>query len=216
MKIEGPQNWQPSMSRFWQHFISNGSDTTGDGPSPVVPPAEDAETLDAFRGCDWSFRRTSTRRRQSFRETAARMVAVPASSSLRTAFCSRMSPRRSGPIPGPGCDSATVLKPTGESSVTIMDRSGHRSGDGQSFRFAAFGDSAGYGLVNWSWRSESPLGFEARLRPGLLALWVARSRSITGHLVDNVIQTDAALNPGNSGGPLVDSRGRSDWYQHSV
>ena len=54
----------------------------------------------------------------------------------------------------------------------------------------------------------SPLGFQASVTAGIISA-VARSiRSTTGRLVDDVIQTDAALNPGNSGGPLLDSRGK--------
>jgi S1-C subfamily serine protease len=195
------------MSRFWQHFISNGSSTPPE-PQPLPPPPDDGEVLDAFS-----------------------RVVVSVADALRPAVVHI----RTGRGRAEGSGSGFLFTPDGflltnhhvvqgQQRVRVRlqtggELSGHVVGtdpwsdlavvqaESSGLPFARLGDSAKLRVGQLVVAIGSPLGFESTVTAGVISAVSRTLRSITGHLVDNVIQTDAALNPGNSGGPLVESRG---------
>jgi S1-C subfamily serine protease len=193
-------------------LLLDGSNSVGTGPRKTILPAADEELLDAYS-------RTVTEVVENVGDAVVHISVRQAEHNSR----------------GGGSGSGFAITPDGyvvtnshvvhaakEIKVTLAGGetySASLAGDDPDSDLAVirvnapqlqtiqFGDSSHLRPGQIAVAIGNPLGFQQTVTAGVISALGRTMRAQSGRLMENIIQTDAALNPGNSGGPLMNSRG---------
>jgi S1-C subfamily serine protease len=204
------------MNRLF-NLINDNEPQTATASAPLPPSAGDEQLLDAYS-------RTVS---QVVRQISPSVVNIEIRKTV---------PTRSGKTEQHGGGSGFIFTPDGfvltnshvvhdadHIEVHLADGSHYRArligddpetdlaviriDDGNDFTPAVLGDSASLLVGQVAIAIGNPYGFQTTVTAGVISATARSMRANSGRLIDNVIQTDAALNPGNSGGALVNSNG---------
>ena len=199
-------------------LINNDSFPEADGPTPVRSDQTDDELLDVFSRTVTGVAETSGAtvvgiRRRTARESAGQptepvlgsgsgVVLAPDGYVLTNDHVVRGAERLEAVLPDGRTFAAEIIGEDPDTDLALLRLA--TSG----LPAATLGDSDALKVGQLVVAIGNPLGLQATVTAGVLSALRRTLRGIGGHLIEDVIQTDAALNPGNSGGALVDSRGR--------
>jgi len=220
-------NDEIEVNDMMNNVLTLSTQSTGRSPSlPQNSPGEDADLLDAYSAA-------VTRVVEQVSPTVIQIDVAHHSPRRRRSGPQREGER--SPLQPTGSGSGVIFTPDGfiltnshviqgaaAIKVTLQDGrelQGQHIGEdsytdlavvrvhGQDLPSARLGDSQFIRIGQLVIAIGNPYGFQATVTAGVISALGRSLRSFGGRLIDNVIQTDAALNPGNSGGPLVNTRG---------